>query len=246
MTADRASRVAAFVATSVAALFTGCAASSNPSYISTMGVREVKMNTLQAQLQQLQHEADRVADASAIKKLQRAYGYYHDQKMWDAMADLFAQDGTIEMSQDGVYVGQKRVRQYLNSLGGGAGLKQGQLNDHLILQPVIHVADDGKSAKGRWRAVLMTGELGKRATIGEGTFENEYVKQNGVWKISKLHWYQTFMVPYEGGWAKNEDTTKGVFASKKLPPDRPPTLVYQTYPAAGMVPYHYPNPVTGK
>ncbi len=33
---------------------------------------------------------------------------------------------------------------------------------------------------------------------------------------------------------------------KNLPPDRPPTVVYQTYPAVGMVPYHYPNPVTGK
>ncbi len=117
--------------------------------------------------------------------------------------------------------------------------KEGQLNDHLNLQPVITVADDGKTAKGRWRAVLMTGELGKRATIGDGTFENEYVKQNGVWKISKLHWYQTFMVPYEGGWAKNEDTTKGVFASKTLPPDRPPTEQYSIWPDVYVPPFHY-------
>lgn len=241
MTADRVTRAAALVATSVAVFLGGCAGSSatNPSYISTMGVREVKVNALQAQLQQLRHEADLVADASAIKRLQRAYGYYHDQKMWDAMADLFAEDGTIEMSQDGVYVGQKRVRQYLNALGGGAGLKEGQLNDHLNLQPVINVADDGKTAKGRWRAVLMTGELGKRATIGEGTFENEYVKQNGVWKISKLHWYQTFMVPYAGGWAKNADTTKGVFVSKTLPPDRPPTEKYGVWPDVYVPPFHY-------
>src|SRR3954452_3357157 len=126
MTADRVGRAAAFIAASVAALIGGCVDQSvtSPGYISTMNVREVKVTALQAKLQQLQHEADLAADPSAIKTLQRAYGYYHDQKMWDSMADLFAADGTIEMSQDGVYVGQNRVRQYLNSLGGGAGLKE--------------------------------------------------------------------------------------------------------------------------
>jgi hypothetical protein len=50
--------------------------------------------------------------------------------------------------------------------------------------------------------------------------------------------------PYADGWGKvGMPNTK---PEKKLPPDRPPTVVYQMYPAVGMVPYHYPNPVTGK
>jgi hypothetical protein len=31
-----------------------------------------------------------------------------------------------------------------------------------------------------------------------------------------------------------------------LPPDRPPTVKYETYPTPGLVPYHYPNPVSGR
>ena len=38
--------------------------------------------------------------------------------------------------------------------------------NHLQLQPVIHVAPDARSAKGRWRAVIQVGELGKTARWG--------------------------------------------------------------------------------
>jgi hypothetical protein len=197
--------------------------------------------SLQEQLDALEREAGRIADASAIKRLQRAYGYYLDQKQWDALADLFADDGTIEIGLDGVYVGKKRVRQYLDALGGGTtGLRHGELNDHVILQPVITVSEDGQSARGRWRAVLMTGQLGENASWGEGVYENEYVKQDGVWKIRSLHWYNTFRVPYEGGWAKNRDLSGGVFVSKQLPPDRPPTVRYGVWPDVHTPAFHYP------
>jgi hypothetical protein len=36
----------------------------------------------------------------------------------------------------------------------------------------------------------------------------------------------------------------GICTEKRLPPDRPPTVVYDMYPAVGMAPYHYKNPVT--
>ena len=39
--------------------------------------------------------------------------------MWDQATDLFAPQGTIEIGLDGVYVGQKRIHQYLFALGGG-------------------------------------------------------------------------------------------------------------------------------
>ena len=198
---------------------------------------------LQRRLGQLETEADRIADVRAVKRLQRAYGYYVDQGMWNQAADLFAPQGTIEIGLDGVYVGQKRIRQYLFALGNGReGLKRGQLNEHLILQPVIHIAEDGRTAKGRWRALIMAGQLGESAFWGEGVYENEYIKQNGIWKISKLHWYQTFMVPYEGGWTKNTDSTGGICVSKRLPPDRPPSERYEVWPGVYTPPFHYKNP----
>ena len=112
--------------------------------------------------------------------MQHAYGYYVDRALWDDVAALFADDGTIEIGLDGVYVGKERVREYLHALGGGrAGLVDGELNEHLQVMPVITVAADGRTAKARWRAITLTGELGGEAFWGEGPYENEYVKDGG-------------------------------------------------------------------
>ena len=233
------SRISALLAISLVA---GC---SNKSALSDEQAQKVA--ALQTQIAQLSVAADRVQDTSDIKRLQRAYGYYLDKADWDNVADLFADDGSIEIAQHGVYIGKEHIRKYLYSLGNGkAGLQQGQLNEHMQLQPVVDVSDDGLTAKARWRAFIMAGQYGKSATWGEGPYENEYVKDNGVWKIKKLHWYRTFVVPYEGGWAKNKDVAAGEDPiSKELPPDQPPTEKYGLWPDVYIPPYHYKNPVTG-
>ena len=56
-------------------------------------------------------------DQQEIENLQRIYGFYYDRACWDQMADLFSAKGTIEFAQQGVYVGRKRVRQFLGTLG---------------------------------------------------------------------------------------------------------------------------------
>jgi hypothetical protein len=76
--------------------------------------------------------AERLADEQAVENLQRIYGYYYDRRMWDEVADLFVDDGTIEMAQRGVYVGKARVREFLDLLGP-VGLEDGELFDHVQL-----------------------------------------------------------------------------------------------------------------
>lgn len=202
---------------------------------------------LEARLAALEARRDRLADESAIKRLQRAYGYYFDKALWDDVAQLFADDGTIEIGLDGVYEGKARIREYLYArTGGRSGLAHGELNEHLQLMPVVTVAPDGESAKARWRALIMAGRFGERAVWGEGPYENEYVKEAGVWKIKKLHWYQTMLVPYEGGWQTNVDANGGHWVPAELTPDRPPSESYVLWPDTPdtYVPaYHFPNPV---
>jgi hypothetical protein len=140
-----------------------------------------------------------------------------------------------------VYHGRERVREYLHALGDGRkGLAPGQLNEHLQLMPVVTLADDGRSARGTWRDVILAGQLGRSAFWGEGPFENEYVKEDGVWKISRLHWYQTLYVPYEdGGWARHEDVNGARFVGARLTPDAPTSVAYKSWPGAYTPRFHF-------
>ena len=205
---------------------------------------QAELTALGTRVAALEQRKSLLADANAIERLQHAYGYYVDKGLWDEVANLFVDDGTLEIGLDGVYVGKARVREYLYALGGGRhGLAEGELNEHLQVMPVISVAPDGRTAKARWRAIILTGDLGGDAFWGEGPYENEYVKDGGVWKIKTLHWYPALLVPYAGGWQTNPDPTGGKYVSATLPPDRPPTVEYKTWPNTYVPPFSFPNPV---
>jgi ketosteroid isomerase-like protein len=199
---------------------------------------------LRAELASLAKRLARLQDAEEIENLQNAYGFYLDKWQWDSATALFAQHGTIELAQRGVYVGKTRIRASFEDAFGPQGLHQGEVSDHAFYQPVIHVAADGQTAHARVRELSILGKYGVEAYIGGGTRENEYVKENGVWRIKSDHLYLTFLADYEKGWAHGALPAPG--PSKTLPPDRPPSVNYMPFPAFQELPFHYPNPVTGK
>ncbi|HTQ35878.1 MAG TPA: nuclear transport factor 2 family protein [Steroidobacteraceae bacterium] len=196
---------------------------------------------LHSQVAALQHQAQRADDYIAIANLQAVYGYYVDKSRWDDAADLFAKDATLEIAGRGLFRGQDHIRTYLHQLGD---MQYGRLFNHMQLQPVIDIAADGLSAKARWRSLMQVGHLGKEARWGEATYENEYVKDGGVWKISKLHSYITFYVEFDKGWNKGGVALPGHLEG--LQPDEESTVKYGAFPEVFLPPYHYANPVTGK
>jgi hypothetical protein len=198
----------------------------------------------------IRERAGRVGDINEIKNLQRAYGYYLDKMLWDHVADLFTEDATIEIGLSGVYVGKERIREYLYSLSDGRqGPIEGEMYNHFQLQPIITLDEDGQSARGRWRGLIMAGTFGEGSggSWGEGPYENEYIREDGVWKISKLHWYATFMAPYEGGWLNaSREAVEDYSLGRGVEPDQPPSEAYEPYPGVHVPAFHYEHPVSGR
>ena len=205
--------------------------------------------SIDAQIEQLTERVERLEGARAVKKLQRAFGFYVDRGLWGEGADLFADEGTIEIGVDGVYQGKDRIREYLRRLHGGQeGLIYGQLNEWITLQPAIHVAPDGLSATARWRDHGMLGQYKSHAEWRDGIYENSYVREDGVWKIKSLHLYVNFVAPYERGWARlrgNEGLARSE-ASLAFPPDRGPTENQAPFPAVQVAGFQARHPVTGR
>ncbi len=197
----------------------------------------------EARLAAYRERVERLEDADAIETLQATYGYYFDKGLWDDAADLFAADGTFEYGQMGVYVGRERVRRAL-LLFGPEGLGQGYLNTHMLLQPIITVAPDGKTATARWQGMVMLSEPGANGVWGVGQYENAYVNDRGTWKISKLHFYVQALADYDLGFSKGPLRMEG--PSALFPPDRPPTEVYRAFPSGYTPPFSFVHPVTGQ
>jgi len=200
---------------------------------------------LDALLTEAERDVTRVKDRHEIENLENAYGYYLDKSLWNELADLFAPSGSMELAQRGVYVGRERVRGFLPTVFGQEGPKDGRLGNHLQWQPVIHVADDGRTAKIRIRLVQQMGQYGERASWGGGIYENTAVKEDGIWKFQSVHMFNTFTADYAGGWAKNPGR-RVPGPSTASPPDKPPTVTFEMFPKVYDIPYHYRNPVTGR
>lgn len=90
----------------------------------------------------------------------------------------------------------------------------------------------------------MTGTHGGAAQVGGAVHENTFAKRDGVWKIQADHGFVTFLADYAKGWSHG--ALPAPARSATLPPDRPATTDYQPFPAFRPVPFHYPNPVTGR
>src|SRR5690606_32877921 len=161
--------------------------------------------------------------------------------LWTEAANLFADDGTIEIAGRGVYAGKDRVLAYLRSIDAEYP-QDGRLYDQMQLQPIVHVAPDGQTAKARWKLFAQEAKHGEFAEWGTGWYENDYVKEDGVWKIRNLRSFIRMYSPYEDGWGKTALPAPS-YASA-LEPDRPSAIAHAPYPAVPDPAFHYAHPVT--
>jgi hypothetical protein len=239
-------QVAMSMAAGVATLALSLVAAAGEPAISDSRVitEERRVQLLEAKLASLQREINLIEDHKAIERLQQMWGHYVSEGMAREAAALFSDSpvASIEYAQQGVYLGRARIEAFLKA--SGAKLAPGELRETPVMQPVITVAADGLSARARWRSLVMGGVHGQDGRWQEGPYENEYVKEDGSWKIAKLHWYVTVTGSYDQGWHKQPYPIAGPL--KELPPDRPPSQVYDSFPTFFLPPFHFLNPVSGK
>ena len=149
---------------------------------------------------ELEARVQGVESLRAIKRLQYAYGHYVEFGLWDDFADLFAEDAVAHYPAGDL--DREAIRAlFFDQVGGGhLGLADKRLYPHWVLQPVVTLDPGGTTAHGRWHVLTMLGGYEANATWVDGVYENDYVLDDGAWKISELRTYTVFSGAYDAGW----------------------------------------------
>ena len=210
----------------------------------------MKTEEMEARIKSLEKELQTVQDVQEIEKLQRIYGYYLEHWMSKEIIDLFADGPDVALEwPEGKHLGKDGVKRYFEGMDKN---NPEFLHQLMQLSPVITVAPDGKTAKGRWYcwgAITFPRGGGVSPSFQSGLYENEYVKEGGRWKIKRIRWQLTYSVKPGEGLVKPERVAAIDPNAKRIGmtmPDIPDTRFEHRYPSGYIFPFHYQHPVTGK
>src|SRR5262245_5197589 len=204
---------------------------------------DTDLSTLQQRVDRLEALTQRVEAISAIKRLQHAYGHYAELGLWHDFADLFADSGVGHYAQGDL--DREGIRSlFLKDVGGGqVGLQDGRIYPHISMQPVITLAPDGQSAKGRWHIMAMLGGYGATASWAGGIYENEYVLERRVWKMKDVRYLPQYSGRYEApGWTPTKEPTPFHYDASRV--GKPIQEVEAAFPGLSEVEGRRPDPAT--
>jgi hypothetical protein len=214
---------------------------------------ESRIEAIEARLKDLEHELGIQKDIEEIRRLHYIYMYYNSNRMAKQLLDLISENAeSIEIAGRGVYYGKHGFRKNFINPGEppdadvkDVGWSFGNVLFQLGGMDVITVADDRKTAKGRFAVLtpVITGfPDNQRVSLNAGVYEQGFVREDSVWKISKFKYVHYFMVRFEDlavrpGYSRWPDSEN---------PADAPTTWYHPFPEAGVMPFHFSNPVTGE
>jgi uncharacterized protein (TIGR02246 family) len=125
-------------------------------------------------------------DIEAIKQLKARYFRTLDRQEWDGFAQVFARDAVLEVPEAGI-VRQGRdeiVGSVSTALAGATTVHHGHMPEIELTGP--------DTATGIWAMAdyveWPSAETGERVGLqGYGHYEEEYVREDGAWRIAKTH-----------------------------------------------------------
>jgi hypothetical protein len=191
---------------------------------------EDKVKKLEAKVKELENRIGIQEDIEEIRHLMSKYEIWHVPGKVTETWKLFTMkqpDVSAEIDDWGVYVGPQSVRKLYEE--GHVVPAKGTMHTHHLDTYVIQVAKDRKTAKGIFFSPgheTWVRADGKIATWVWGKYGNDFIKEDGEWKIWHLHWYTAFRTDYYKSW---QEEFKLPFVEKigsmkdKIPPQRPTT-----------------------
>ncbi len=190
---------------------------------------------IEEELIALDKQVTLLEDIQEIENLQRIYGYFFDNQMFAEVLDLFSENTeSVEVTDHGVFLGKKGIIRMYEAM-----MKWKRPNwvffQVMQAQGVVVVNPDGVTARGRFYTPSFEARPfggGYKQTWQFGVYDNKYVKENGRWLFSKLHWNLTFWTSFEKGWLEVPKLSDTPFPNADAP-----ATAYHPYPSGYKVPF---------
>ena len=205
----------------------------------------------------LEKEVDRLKAVEAIRKLEHAYSFYLVMWMPDEIMDLFCDrdDVTLEWPE-GTFFGREGLKKFFGNINPNKDPEF--MHQMMHLSDVITIAENGETGKGRWwgfgAMALPMGEAGVMQALACGIYENDFIKENGTWKLWKIKWVPVYSGTPATGWVKPDRVAKPrpqpgegeISVPEWWDSDLPAKGIDYAYPSGYILPFHFRHPITGK
>jgi len=133
---------------------------------------------------------DRIAEIEEIKQLKYRYFRSLDTNDWELFGDCLTEDCVANYGDGRKKLdGRSDIVDFM-SRNMSADTFLSMHNGH---HPEISIAEDGTSATGTWYLQDMIVHLERGVRLyGTGLYHDEYVKADGVWRISRTGYSRVF------------------------------------------------------
>ena len=131
-----------------------------------------------ADISELEEQVRVLSDIEAIRRLKAKYFRCVDQNSWDEMEEVFTEDATADYGPDIKLEGRKAVIDFLNKTVG----RDTFTTAHHGHNAEINITDE-TTARAKWALQDRLIIRGVSTLTGWGYYDEEYVKQDGRWRI---------------------------------------------------------------
>lgn len=135
-----------------------------------------------------------LAELEAIKQLKARYFRLMDNQDWSQFEEVFAREAVVSGGTQAI-TGRSRIVEFVAMTAKGARTA------HQGFMPEIEILGDGR-ARGVW---AMSDYFEVRGTVppvgftGFGHYIDEYVREDGAWRISSSRLTRIKILPFAGG-----------------------------------------------
>jgi len=156
---------------------------------------------LEARLQALEAKVQTLGDQEAIRTLRHRYHECINEGKFSDIPTLFTEDGELDFG----YLGKARGKAELVTFFAGVPRLLSFVKQ-FIHNHVIHVQGE----RGTGLSYLEAKSVSKgESYLVAARYDDEYLKQNGQWKFTKMNLTPYFTVPLREGWAQEDRLKMG-------------------------------------